>query len=97
MDLATKYGTDQIHILTARPQSAMPAIQAFMKANGLEIKAENITGVEDGNPQAKRAFVLEKAAEGFNDFFFADDSKQNVEIIKETLKGIDIKNEAVVA
>ena len=97
MDLATKYGTDQIHILTARPQSAMPAIQAFMKANGLEIKAENITGVEDGNPQAKRAFVLEKAAEGFNNFFFADDSEQNVEIIKETLKGIDVKNEAVVA
>ena len=33
-ELAGKYGTEQIHILTARPQAAALAIQAFMKSNG---------------------------------------------------------------
>ena len=91
-DLAGKYGTDQIHILTARPQSAAAAIQAFMKANGLDIKTENITGLEDGTPQAKRDFIIKKLAEGYNDFFFSDDSIQNVKEVKNILDQVDVKS-----
>ena len=91
-DLAGKYGTDQIHILTARPQAAAAAIQAFMKANGLDIKIENITGLEDGTAQAKRDFIIKKLAEGYNDFFFSDDAIENVKEVKDILDQVDVKS-----
>ena len=63
-----------------------------MKANGLDIKTENITGLEDGTPQAKRDFIIKKLAEGYNDFFFSDDSIQNVKEVKNILDQVDVKS-----
>ena len=92
-NIAGEYGTTDIHILTARPQVAAQAIQAFMKANGLDIKLENITGLESAKPELKRDFIIKKLAEGYNNFFFSDDSKVNVEEVKTVLDKLDVKSE----
>jgi hypothetical protein len=81
-----------IFVLTARPNSAGPAIQQFLKSIGINIPLSNITGLADGSPQAKVDFVLNKTAEGYNDFYFADDSFANVEAVSQILDAVDIKN-----
>ena len=80
-----KFGNKDIFILTARPQNAAPAIQRFLKGVGLDIRIENITGLEDGSPQAKARFVAEKVTEGYNNFFFGDDAYKNVKAVQEIL------------
>ena len=77
-----KYGTENTFILTARPPEAAPAIQRFLKGLGVDIKLENIIGLEDGRPGAKVNFIVEKAANGYNDFYFVDDVTQNVRAVK---------------
>tara|TARA_B100001939_G_scaffold313873_1_gene297917 strand:+ start:1 stop:4746 length:4746 start_codon:yes stop_codon:yes gene_type:complete len=90
-ELKAKFGNKDIFILTARPQDAAPAIQKFLKAVGLNIKLENIVGLEDGRPEAKAEFIVDKAAEGYNDFLFADDAIKNVKAVNEVLQSLDIK------
>ena len=90
-ELQAKYGNKDMFILTARPQNAAPAIQKFLKAIGLNIKLENIVGLEDGRPEAKAEFIVDKAAEGYNDFLFADDAIKNVDAVNEVLESLDIK------
>ena len=90
-ELKAKYGNKDMFILTARPQNAAPAIQKFLKAVGLNIKLENIVGLEDGRPEAKAEFIVDKAAEGYNDFLFADDAIKNVDAVNEVLESLDIK------
>ena len=92
-----KFGSGDIFVLTARPQSAAPAIQEFLKSIGLDIPIENITGLSDGSAQAKVNFVLNKTAEGYNDFYFADDSIANVEGVRQVLDAIDVKSDTVIA
>ncbi len=92
-----KFGSGDIFILTARPNSAGPAIQQFLKSIGINIPLANITGLGDGSPQAKVDFILNKAAEGYNDFYFADDSFANVEGVKTVLDAIDVKNRVELA
>ena len=87
-----KFGSGDIFILTARPNSAGPAIQQFLKSIKIDIPLSNITGLADGSPQAKVDFVLNKVAEGYNDFYFADDSFANVEAVGQILDAIDVKN-----
>ena len=87
-----KFGSGDIFVLTARPNSAGPAIQQFLKSIGINIPLSNITGLADGSPQAKVDFVLNKTAEGYNDFYFADDSFANVEAVSQILDAVDIKN-----
>ena len=89
--LKAKFGNTDIFILTARPQQAAPAIQKFLKAVGLNIKQENIIGLEDGRPEAKAEFIVDKAAEGYNDFLFADDAIKNTQAVKQVLESLDIK------
>ena len=91
--LAEKFGTEQIHILTARPQASAAAIQAFMKGLGIDINIDNIVGLEDGRPEAKRDFIIKKAAEGFNDFLFADDVTANTKAVQQALDALDIKSD----
>jgi len=88
-----KFGSGDIFVLTARPNSAGPAIQKFLKSIGINIPLKNITGLADGSPQAKVDFILNKTAEGYNDFYFADDSFANVEGVKQVLDALDVKNE----
>ena len=61
--LQEKYGNDNMFILTARPAEAAQAIQIFLEGVGLNVKLENIIGLEDGRPQAKAKVIVEKAAE----------------------------------
>ena len=90
--LAGKFGTKDMFILTARPPQSAPAIQEFLKANGLNIPLENITGLGNSTADAKALWVLDKAAEGYNDFYFADDALQNVQAVQNMLDQIDVKS-----
>ena len=87
-----KFGTGDIYILTARPQTAAPAIRAFLKGLGLDIPLKNIVGLESGSPIAKSDWILNKAAEGYNDFYFADDAVKNVKAVRDVLDVIDVKS-----
>ena len=88
--LQEKYGNDNMFILTARPQEAAPAIQTFLQGIGLDIKLENIIGLEDGRPEAKAKVIVQKAAEGYNNFLFADDQIKNVKAVSEALDALDV-------
>ena len=88
-----KFGSGDIFVLTARPQEAAYAIHAFLKGIGLNIPIDNITGLEDGRPQAKADWILGKVSEGYNDFYFADDAFKNVKAVKDVLKDVDVKSD----
>jgi hypothetical protein len=90
--IAEARGTEDIFILTARPQDAAGPIQEFMKANGIDIPLANITGLGDGTAAAKGRWIAGKAAEGYNDFYFADDAIKNVKAVKDVLSQIDVKS-----
>jgi len=90
-------GTEDVFILTARPQEAAGPIRAFMKANGIDIPLANITGLGDGTAQAKAGWMMGKAAEGYNDFYFADDAVKNVKAVEEVLSQIDVKSKVQIA
>tara|TARA_Y100000361_G_scaffold104891_1_gene94630 strand:- start:881 stop:10396 length:9516 start_codon:yes stop_codon:yes gene_type:complete len=87
-----KFGSGDIFILTARPQASAEAIHTFLNGIGLEIPIENITGLENGSPEAKALWILEKTAQGYNDFYFADDSLPNVQAVKNILDQVDVKS-----
>jgi hypothetical protein len=90
--IADVRGTEDVFILTARPQEAAGPIKAFMKANGIDIPLANITGLGDGTAQAKAGWMMGKAAEGYNDFYFADDAIKNVKAVEDVLSQIDVKS-----
>ena len=90
--IADARGTEDLFILTARPQSAAGPIKSFMKALGINIPLKNITGLADGTPAAKARWIAGKATEGYNDFYFADDATKNVAAVKEILDQIDVKS-----
>ena len=87
-----KRGTEDMYILTARPQASAPAIYKFLNELGLNIPLKNITGLENGSPQAKADWIINKAAEGYNDFYFADDAESNVKAVRDVLETIDVKS-----
>ena len=87
-----KFGNENVYILTARPANSAPAIHEFLKGIGLNIPLENITGLADSDPQAKARWVVNKAAEGYNDFYFADDHIGNVKAVKQALAVLDVKS-----
>ena len=87
-----KYGSKDIYIVTARPNASKNAIKVWTDSIGLNIPIENIITLEDGSPQAKSDWLLSKAAEGYNDFYFADDSLLNVQTVKDILGQIDVKS-----
>ena len=88
-----KFGSGDIFVLTARPQASAESIKEFLDGIGINIPLENITGLSDGSPQAKVDWMLNKTAEGYNDFYFADDSFANVVSVKNILDAVDVKNE----
>ena len=87
-----KFGNKDVFILTARPQESAQAIYDFLKGIGLEIPLSNITGLADGTPQAKARWIVGKAAEGYNDFYFADDVYKNVKAVQDALSVLDVKS-----
>ena len=60
--IADVRGTEDVFILTARPQNADGPIQAFMKANGIDIPLKNITGLGDGTAEAKAGWIMGKGS-----------------------------------
>ena len=92
-----KFGSKDIFVLTARPQIAATDIKMFLDGIGLNLPIENITGLEDGSPQAKADWVISKTAEGYNNFYFADDAIKNVKAVKEILDQVDVKSKVQIA
>ena len=87
-----KFGNSNVYILTARPANSKYAIHTFLKGIGLDIKLENIFGLGDGTAIAKAKWVIGKVAEGYNDFYFADDAYKNVQAVQEVLEQADVKS-----
>ena len=87
-----KFGNKDVFILTARPAESAQAIYDFLKGIGLEIPLKNITGLADGSPQAKARWIVGKAAQGYNDFYFADDVYKNVKAVQDALSVLDVKS-----
>lgn len=92
LKLQKKFGSDNMFVLTARAQGAAKAIYEFLKANGLNIPLKNITGLADSRGLAKANWMVDKAAEGYNDFYFADDAIQNVDAVQQVLDVVDVKS-----
>ena len=92
-----KYGAKDIYIVTARPNASQRAIKIWADSIGLNIPLENIITLEDGSPMAKADWLIEKAKQGYNDFYFADDSAMNVEVVKDILSQIDVKSKVQLA
>mgnify|MGYP003637338920 CR=1 FL=1 len=85
-------GSEDIFVLTARPQSAAGPIQEFLNSMGLNVPLDNITGLEDGTAKAKADWIINKFAEGYNDFYFTDDAIKNVKAVKDALDVLDVKS-----
>ena len=97
LKLQGKFGTKNMFVLTARPAEAAPAIHAFLKAHGLHIPLENITGLANSTPEAKALWIANKVGEGYNDFYFADDSEANVQAVENILDQMGVKRKTTVA
>jgi hypothetical protein len=87
-----KFGPDNFFILTARPANAAGPIHEFLSSIGINIPLENITGLGNSAAQAKADWIVGKAAEGYNDFYFADDATQNVKAVQDALDVLDVKS-----
>ena len=85
-------GSEDIFVLTARPQDAAGPIKEFLASLGLNIPLKNITGLANGAPQAKADWMVGKFAEGYNDFYFTDDHMGNVKAVKDVLSVLDVKS-----
>jgi len=91
LKLQSKFGPENMFVLTARPPAAQKAIFDFLKANGLNIPLKNITGLGNSTAEAKALWIADKVGEGFNDFYFADDALQNVQAVDNMLEQFDVK------
>ena len=89
VDRNKKFGNKDVYILTARPANSANAIHEFLKGIGLDIPLANIIGLASSDPQAKANWVVSKFAEGYNDFYFADDHVGNVAAVGDALSRLD--------
>jgi len=85
-------GNEDLFVLTARAPESRDAIYQFLKSQGLEFKRDNIIGLGNSTGEAKAQWLVSKAAEGYNDFYFADDAIANVKAVKNALAPLDIKS-----
>ena len=92
MKLQSKFGPENMFVLTARPADSADAIHVFLTANGLNIPLKNITGLANSTPESKALWIADKVAEGYNDFYFADDALQNVQAVQNMLDQFDVKS-----
>jgi len=92
-----KFGNKDIYVLTARPVNSALAIYEFLKSIGYEIPLENITGLQNSSPEAKAQWMVNKAAEGYNDFYFVDDAYKNVKAVQDAMSVLDVKSKERIA
>ena len=91
-DRIKKFGVKDNFILTARPVESAPAIQAFLKSQGISIPLKNITALANSTPEAKALWIAENMiSKGYNDIYFADDALQNVQAVKNIMDQFDVK------
>ena len=96
LDIAKKIkaarGNEDLFVLTARASEAQDAIYEFLKSQGVEFKKQNIVGLGNSTGEAKAQWLVGKAAEGYNDFYFADDAVANISAVKESMSKLDVKS-----
>lgn len=92
-----KFGNKDVFILTARPANSASAIYEFLKGVGYNIPLENITGLANSSPEAKAQWMVDKAAEGYNDFYFTDDAYKNVKAVQDAMRVLDVKSKERIA
>ena len=101
LDIAKKIqaarGTQDVFVLTARAPEAQAAIKEFLDSVGLNIPLKNITGLGNSTGEAKAQWLVGKAAEGYNDFYFADDAMQNVRAVSDAMSQLDVKSKTQLA
>ena len=85
-------GDRKVYILTARAPEAEPAIRAWLESEGINTDNLEVVGLGNSSPLAKSNFIVDLAAEGFNDFYFADDVKDNVDAVQDVLDVVDVKS-----
>jgi hypothetical protein len=86
-----KNGGDGVFILTARPQAVEKHVQKYLKDIGIN-KRIPVVGLQSNNPKDKADWIEDKIDnEGYDDVYFADDSKKNVDAAKKMLRTKDIK------
>jgi hypothetical protein len=90
--MIAKFGPENFFILTARPSNSAQPIHEFLSSIGINIPLENITGLGSSLAQSKADWMVGKASEGYNDFYFADDAIQNVTAVKNALEVLDVKS-----
>ena len=87
-----KYGDKSNYIITARPHASQQHIYDFLQSQGLNIPLENIITLENSTSEAKALAIADKVAEGYNDIYFADDSLENIQAVKNLTDQFDIKS-----
>ena len=93
----SKYGPENVFVLTARQQDSAQPIHQWLKSQGVDIPIKNITGLGKSEGSAKADWMLQKFAEGYNDMYFVDDALPNVKAVKDVLDRLDIKSKVVQA
>ena len=86
-----KNGGDGVFILTARPQAVEKHVQRYLKDIGIN-KRIPVVGLQSNNPKDKADWIEDKIDnEGYDDIYFADDSKKNVDAAKKMLRTKSVK------
>jgi hypothetical protein len=85
-------GNEDLFVLTARAPQSQQAIYEFLKSQGVEFKKENIIGLGKSTGASKANWIIDQAAKGYNDFYFADDAIQNVQAVRDALEVVDVKS-----
>ena len=93
-----KYGSKNVFILTARAAESQTAIHDWLRSEGVNIPAENVTGLGNSTGEAKAAWILDKYSnKNYNDIYFVDDALQNVKAVQNMFDQLDIKGKSVQA
>ena len=83
-------GGEGVYILTAR--AAYKPIRAYLKDIGINTSKIYVTALASNNPKDKADWIEDKIDnEGYEDVYFADDSKKNVDVTKKMLRRKDVK------
>ena len=84
-------GGDGVHILTARTK--FKPIRQYLKDIGINMSKIYVTLHQaSNNPKDKADWIEDKIDnEGYDDVYFADDSKKNVDVTKQMLRRKDVK------
>ena len=86
-----KNGGDGVYILTARPQAVEKHVHQYLKDIGIN-KRIPVVGLQSNNPKDKADWIEDKIDnEGYDDVYFADDSKKNVDAAKKMLRTKNIR------